>query len=64
MTKICELLNNSKETHFSIEILPPVKGESISALYEKINPLMELAPKFVDVTYHREEYVYLSLIHI
>jgi len=58
MTKICDLLNNTKETHFSIEILPPVKGDSIAALYEKINPLMEIGPKFVDVTYHREEYVY------
>ncbi len=58
MTKICEYFQNVKETQFSIEILPPVKGESIQALYNKINPLMEFKPKFVDVTYHREEYVY------
>jgi methylenetetrahydrofolate reductase (NADPH) len=44
------------ETLFSFEILPPLKGSSIDALYASIEPLMECKPAFIDVTYHREEY--------
>jgi len=43
---------------FSIEILPPLKGENIKMLYDNLDPLMEFKPPFIDVTYHREEYVY------
>lgn len=46
------------KTLFSIEILPPLKGENIRMLYDNLDPLMEFKPPFVDVTYHREEYVY------
>lgn len=45
-------------TLFTIEILPPLKGENIETLYNNIDPLMEFKPPFIDVTYHREEYVY------
>ena len=56
--KITEHLSQAKDTLFSIEILPPLKGESIQSLFEHLDPLMEFNPPFVDVTYHREEYVY------
>lgn len=56
--KVTEHLNNAKETLFSIEILPPLKGDSINTLFKHLDPLMEFNPPFVDVTYHREEYVY------
>lgn len=57
--KITEHLANANgNTLFSFEILPPLKGESIKNLYENIDPLMEFKPPFIDVTYHREEYVY------
>jgi methylenetetrahydrofolate reductase (NADPH) len=46
------------KTLFSIEILPPLKGENIKTLYDNMDPLMEFKPPFIDVTYHREEYVY------
>ncbi len=46
------------KTLFSIEILPPLKGENIRTLYDNLDPLMEFKPPFIDVTYHREEYVY------
>ena len=45
------------KTLFSFEILPPLKGKSIDSLYKAIDPLMELNPSFIDVTYHREEYI-------
>jgi methylenetetrahydrofolate reductase (NADPH) len=59
MTKITEHLSHAKgKTLFSFEILPPLKGESIELLFGAIEPLMEFKPPFIDVTYHREEYVY------
>jgi methylenetetrahydrofolate reductase (NADPH) len=56
--KLTHKLKESKKTLFSIEILPPLKGKSIQSIYDGIDPLMEFKPAFVDVTYHREEYIY------
>jgi methylenetetrahydrofolate reductase (NADPH) len=56
--KITDHLKNAKSTLFSFEILPPLKGQSLKELCEGIEPLMEFKPPFVDVTYHREEYIY------
>ncbi|MBC7390964.1 MAG: methylenetetrahydrofolate reductase [Opitutaceae bacterium] len=56
--KITEYLSRSTETLFSFEILPPLKGDSIQTIFDGIDPLMEFKPKFVDVTYHREEFAY------
>ena len=56
--KIIEHLKNANGTLFSIEILPPLKGQSIQSLFDHLDPLMEFKPPFIDVTYHREEYVY------
>ncbi|MDX5339310.1 MAG: methylenetetrahydrofolate reductase [NAD(P)H] [Cyclobacteriaceae bacterium] len=56
--KITEHLANAKSTLFSFEILPPLKGQSLKELLEGIEPLMEFKPPFVDVTYHREEFIY------
>ena len=56
--KITDHLNSAKRTLFSFEILPPLKGTSIQSIYNTLDPLMEFAPPFIDVTYHREEYVY------
>lgn len=56
--KVIDHINNAKETLFSFEILPPLKGKSIQSIYNGIDPLMEFKPKFINVTYHREEFVY------
>ncbi len=55
--RITEIIENAKETLFSIEILPPLKGKDIKSLYAGIDPLMEFKPAFIDVTYHREEFI-------
>ncbi len=55
--KVTEHINNAKQTLFSIEILPPLKGKDIHSIYNGIDPLMEFKPAFIDVTYHREEFV-------
>jgi methylenetetrahydrofolate reductase (NADPH) len=56
--KITEYIQNAKETLFSFEILPPLKGQSLNDMIKDIEPLMEFKPPFIDVTYHREEYIY------
>ena len=56
--KVTEHIKNAKKTLFSFEILPPLKGTSIESIYNSLDPLMEFKPPFIDVTYHREEYVY------
>jgi len=56
--KVIEHIKNAKQTLFSFEILPPLKGTSIQSIYDTLDPLMEFNPPFIDVTYHREEYVY------
>lgn len=56
--KITDHIKNSNKTLFSFELLPPVKGKSIQSIYDAIDPLMEFNPPFIDVTYHREDYIY------
>lgn len=59
MAKVTEHIANAEgKTLFSIEIIPPAKGgTSIDDLLNDIEPMMELNPPFIDVTYHREEYL-------
>ncbi len=57
MQVINSLLNTDK-TLFSFELLPPLKGKSIDSIYNGIDPLMEFKPAFINVTYHREEFIY------
>ena len=56
--KVVDHIRNATDTLFSIEILPPLKGQDINSLFNAIEPLMEFKPPFIDVTYHREDYVY------
>jgi len=57
--KITEHIKNANgKSLFTIEILPPLKGENIRSLFDNLDPLMEFKPPFIDVTYHREEYQY------
>ena len=56
--KVTQHIAESKDTLFSFEILPPLKGSTIDSIYQTMDTLMEFSPAFVDVTYHREEFVY------
>jgi methylenetetrahydrofolate reductase (NADPH) len=58
MKVIDHLKNANGKTLFTIEVLPPLKGDNIRSLFDHMDPLMEFNPPFVDVTYHREEFVY------
>jgi len=58
MTKITNYFEEAAgKTLFSIEIIPPMKGQHLGELMSHIEPLMEFKPPFIEVTYHREEYV-------
>jgi len=60
--KITDHVKKAKgNTQFTFEILPPVKGHNVQTIFDNIDPLMEFNPPFIDVTYHREEYVYNDL---
>jgi methylenetetrahydrofolate reductase (NADPH) len=56
--KVTDHLLNAKDTVISFEILPPLKGKGIQSLYTHLDPLMELKPAFINVTYHRSEHVF------
>ncbi len=60
--KITQHIEHAKgKTLFSFELLPPVKGQGITHIYNAIDPLMEFNPPFIDVTSHREEFIYKRL---
>jgi len=58
MKIIEKFLTNKGKTLFSFEILPPSKGRHFDSIQEAIEPLLEFEPAYINVTYHREEYVY------
>ncbi len=56
--KVTERINQSTSTLLSFEVLPPLKGRSVQSIYDVLDPLMQWNPAFVNVTYHRSEYMY------
>lgn len=59
--KITELIQSSQGTAFSFEVLPPLKGNGIEGLHRTVRRLSEFAPKYINITTHRSEYVYQDL---
>lgn len=59
--KVTSYFEKAKDsTLISFEVLPPLKGGSMEAIFNTLDPLMEFKPPFIDVTYHREEYIYVK----
>lgn len=56
--KVIDHIRQAKDTLISFEVLPPLKGKGIGALYKHLDPLMEHKPSFINVTYHRSEHVF------
>ncbi|WP_276503910.1 methylenetetrahydrofolate reductase [NAD(P)H] [Terrimonas pollutisoli] len=56
--KVIDHIKGAKDTLISFEVLPPLKGKGIEALYRHLDPLMEFRPSFINVTYHRSEHVF------
>lgn len=62
MSKVIDRISNAQgKTLFSLEIIPPMKGQHLGELMKQLRPLMDYAPAFVEVTYHREEYIEKSI---
>ena len=54
--KVTDYINEANgKSLVSFEILPPLKGKGIGALWNHLDPLMEFKPAFINVTYHRSE---------
>ena len=53
--KVIDILNNTDKAVFSFELVPPLKGGDINKIYEAIEPLIALAPPFINITFHRDE---------
>lgn len=56
--KVIDHIREAKGTTVSFEILPPLKGKGISAIYNHLDPLMEFKPAYINVTYHRSEHIF------
>lgn len=56
--KVIDHIKGASSTLVSFEILPPLKGKTINSIYDHLDPLMEFKPSFINVTYHRSEFVF------
>ncbi|HZI52832.1 MAG TPA: methylenetetrahydrofolate reductase [Chitinophagaceae bacterium] len=56
--KVIDHIKEAKGSLISFEVLPPLKGKGIEALYKHLDPLMEFKPSYINVTYHRSEHVF------
>ncbi len=56
--KVIDHIRQAKEMLISFEILPPLKGKGINAIYAHLDPLMEFKPAYINVTYHRSEHIF------
>ncbi|MDR1370430.1 MAG: methylenetetrahydrofolate reductase [Dysgonamonadaceae bacterium] len=56
--RVIDLLNNSKKTAFSFEILPPLKGNSFSKVCSIIDKLKDFDPQYINITTHHSENIY------
>lgn len=58
---IIDQITSTRQTAFSFEVLPPLKGTGTEKLYNNIERLMEFGPSYINITTHRSEYVYKDL---
>ncbi|MDH6306948.1 methylenetetrahydrofolate reductase (NADPH) [Parabacteroides sp. PF5-5] len=59
--RVIDHIRNSKQTAFSFEILPPLKGNSVQKVYSVIDKLREFDPKYINITSHHSEFIYKTL---
>ncbi len=61
--KVIDILHDAVDEHrtrFAFELLPPLKGENIRAIYDTIDTLREFDPAYINVTHHREDIKYVE----
>lgn len=59
--KVIECINASKGTAFSFEVLPPIKGTGIKRLFDSVDRLIEFNPKYINITTHHSENIYVDM---
>lgn len=59
--KVVGLINGSRQTAFSFEILPPLKGNNIQRVFDVIDKLREFNPAYINITSHHSESIYKAL---
>ncbi len=59
--KVADKLRETKNTLFSFELLPPLKGRRLEDIFNSIDPLIEFEPVNINITYHQQEAVYRTL---
>ena len=60
--KVSDFINNTPQgKNFSLEVLPPLKGNGTASLFSTLNRLCEYGPKYINITAHNCEYVYREL---
>ena len=59
--KVIDLVNDNSSRPFSFEVLPPLKGNGTTQLFNTIDRLKEFCPRYINITTHRSEYVYKDL---
>lgn len=55
---VASFLASARDTAFSFEMLPPLRGNSVERTFDSIRPLLELKPAYVNITTHRREVSY------
>lgn len=61
--QVIDIINQAlaeQKTRFAFELLPPLKGDGTTQVFEAIDPLMEFDPAYINVTYHREDVKYVE----
>lgn len=58
MINIAEKLRTAEHPLFTFEVLPPLKGKGIEAIYAAIDPLLAYNPSYINITYHAADVQY------
>ena len=57
---VIDIINDSNKTVFSFELLPPLKGSGAGTIYRTIDSLVDFDPKYINITTHRDEMVFVE----
>jgi methylenetetrahydrofolate reductase (NADPH) len=58
---VIDTISNSDKTVFSFELLPPLKGSDAGKIYRTVESLVDFDPKYINITTHRDEMVFIEL---
>lgn len=58
--KVIDILQEAKKPLFTFELIPPLKGGKIEALFSTIEKLQEFSPAYINITNHQSEVVYVD----